>query len=162
MRVLREPARSVGGWRRRTTVALGVVIGAAVGGGLLSTVGYLGYVVHPGPNLVWGLLFLIGFLGALLGMVSPISVFVFLGTRQESRKMEELLRAAGLASVFVFYPLGGWVAMVVLEKTALTVESTLQFLVALDAVGGVTAGGIVGLVVAERRLERSVAERTRG
>lgn len=133
-----------------------------MGGGLLGAVGYLGFVVKPGPNLAWGLLFLVGFLGALLGMVSPISVFVFLGTRQESRRMEELLRATGLASVFVFYPLGGLVAKVVLENTAVTLESPLEFLVALDAVGGAAAGSIAGLILAERRLERRVAETTKG
>lgn len=157
MRVLREPARSTGAPRRGATVTAGVVFGGIVGGVVLASVGYVGIIAKPGPNLLWGIFFIMGFVGALFGMVAPLAPFFFLGARQETRARRQLFRAAGVLALFVFYPALGLTGKLVIENTTLHVESALTVLVVLDAIGGITVGAILGLVFAERLLARGAA-----
>lgn len=140
--------------RRVVVLAAGAACGAALLGAVAAGVGYLGVVARPGPNLAWGVAFVLSFVAALFGMIAPLSVFFFLASRQPTRVRRQLYRAAGVGSLFVVYPVGAAVGGLLLDAGGLTVGSPLNVLVVLDAVGGTAIGGIVGFSLAERWLDR--------
>lgn len=138
------------GWTGRRTLlgALGFVGGAAVGVVVLGGIGLV--ALGPSTGLLWGLAFLVSFVGMLFGIVAPLALVRYLGGRRGSRVAKQLSTAGGYAAIVVV-TVGVAAAGFLLAPARLT-ANPLVGMVAFDAVGGAVLGGIVGRDAVSRRL----------
>lgn len=134
--------------RRTLLEALGFLGGAAVGVVLLGGIGVV--ALGPSTGLVWGLAFLVSFVGMLFGIVAPLALVRYFGGHGRSRVAKQLSTAGGYVAVIVVTVL---VAAVGFFLAPPDVARNPQVgLVAFDIVAGAVFGGIVGYDAVAKRL----------